>query len=333
MRMQYPSYTKYIAILITIVLVALLFTQINLGDIITTLKNINPIYLIAGFILYTCSYFFRAWRFHILLNKEVSIKDLFNIGCVHNMMNNLLPAKTGELSYIYLINKYHDRTIGEGIATLLIARIFDIISIAALFLVSFVIVIHSLTTNMTAVYWVILVLGLFIVLLFIFLKKSRSFLKAGVKLCSHIGIEKTRPVNFILKNGEETIAALEIARTTKDYSFITIFLLSLWIWGCIYAFTTLLVIAMHIHAGLPAIVFACTFAFMTVILPVQGIGNFGTFEAGWTLGFISIGVPPELAVSAGFSFHIINILFIGILGLTGIILLHCKINPFSKNSE
>ena len=98
-------------------------------------------------------------------------------------------------------------------------------------------------------------------------------------------------MNFILIKGEETVAALEIARTTKEYSFITIFSLSLGIWGCLYAFTALMVIAMDIHAGLSAIVFACTFAFMTAILPVQGIGNFGTFEAGWTLGFLSIGVP------------------------------------------
>jgi len=234
----------------------------------------------------------------------------------------VMPAKTGELSYVYLVNKHHGRTIGEGIATLLIARIFDIISISALFLVSFVIVMQSLTVNTGYVYGVILVLGLFIVLLFFFLQKSRSFLDALVILCSCAGIEKTKPMKFIVIKGEETVAALEIARTTKEYSFITIFSLSLGVWGCLYAFTALMVIAMDIHATLSAIVFACTFAFMTAILPVQGIGNFGTFEAGWTLGFLSIGVPAELAVSTGFSFHIINAIFNGILGIAGIILLH-----------
>jgi uncharacterized membrane protein YbhN (UPF0104 family) len=93
-----------------------------------------------------------------------------------------------------------------------------------------------------------------------------------------------------------------------------------------------MVIAMGIHAGLSAIVFACTFAFMTAILPVQGIGNFGTFEAGWTVGFLSIGIPVELAVSTGFSYHIINVIFNGILGLAGIILLHSKTPGLTETS-
>jgi glycosyltransferase 2 family protein len=244
----------------------------------------------------------------------------------------VLPAKTGELSYIYLVNKHHDRTIGEGIATLLVARIFDIISISILFLLLFAIVVHSITANIVLVYGVILVLGLFVVLLFFFLNKSRSFLETGLKLFSCAGIEKTRPVSYILKKGEETVFALENARTTKEYSFLTIFFHSLGIWGCMYAFIALMVISMNIHTGLLAIFFASTFALMTAILPVQGLGNFGTFEAGWTVGFLSIGVSPELAVSTGFSFHIINVMFNGILGLAGIILLHFKTPPLTKKS-
>jgi len=323
---------KITAVIITLFFVAILLTQISLGDIVKTLQQINPPFIIAGFCLYVGCYIFRSLRFYYLLNRKIPAADLFSVVCLHNLINMVLPAKTGELSYIYLVNKHHGRTIGEGIATLLIARIFDIISISALFLVSFAIVVHSLTVHMTLVYGVMLVLGLFIVLLFIFQNKSRSFLEAGLRLGSFAGIEKTRPVNLILKKGEETVAALENARTTKEYSFITIFLLSLGVWGCLYAFTALMVIAMNIHAELFAIFFACTFAFMTAILPVQGLGNFGTFEAGWTVGFLSIGVPPELAVSTGFSFHIINVFFSGILGLAGIILLRCKVRKLTKNS-
>lgn len=323
---------KITAVIITLFFVAILFTQISPGDIVKTLHQINPLCLIAGFFLYIGCYIFRSVRFYYLLNRTIPVADLFSVVCLHNLINVVLPSKTGELSYIYLVNKYHDRTIGEGIATLLIARIFDIISISTLFLASFAIVVQSLTANTTLVYWVILVLGLFIVLLFIFLNKSRSLLQSGLKLCSHAGIEKTRPVILIVRKAEETVTALENARTTKEYSFITIFLLSLGVWGCMYAFTTFMVISMDIHAGLFAIFFACTFAFMTAILPVQGIGNFGTFEAGWTFGFFSIGVSLELAVSTGFSFHIINVTFTGILGLAGIILLRHKILKLTKNS-
>jgi len=80
--------------LITVALLAILLSQINVRDVVTTLSSISPVYLVVGFFLYACSYFFRTLRFWILLNKEVGIRDLFKIVCVHNMMNNLLPART-----------------------------------------------------------------------------------------------------------------------------------------------------------------------------------------------------------------------------------------------
>ena len=94
---------KISAVIISVVLVAILLSQINLRDITTTLTSIDPIYLVIGFVLYIFTYFFRALRFYILLNNKVSIKHLFSIVCVHNMANNIMPARTGEISYVYLL--------------------------------------------------------------------------------------------------------------------------------------------------------------------------------------------------------------------------------------
>ena len=40
--MKQKNSAKVLAVLITVVLVALLFTQVDLRDIVTTLQNINP---------------------------------------------------------------------------------------------------------------------------------------------------------------------------------------------------------------------------------------------------------------------------------------------------
>lgn len=125
--MTRQTIAKLSAVVITIALVAILLSQIQIADIIATLAGIDPLYLIAGFVLYVCSYFFIALRFHILLDGEVGLRDLFNIVCVHNMMNNILPARTGELSYIYLQKSLHNKKAGEGVATLFVTRVFDFI--------------------------------------------------------------------------------------------------------------------------------------------------------------------------------------------------------------
>ena len=90
--MTSQTIAKLSAVIITVALVAIMLSQIQIADIITTLAGIDSLYLVAGFVLYACSYFFRALRFHILLNGEVGLRDLFNIVCVHNMVNNILPV-------------------------------------------------------------------------------------------------------------------------------------------------------------------------------------------------------------------------------------------------
>jgi uncharacterized membrane protein YbhN (UPF0104 family) len=104
---------KISVIVLTVVLVAILLSQISLGNVSTTLTSIDSICVIIGFILYLSSYFFRALRFYILLNNKVNLKDLFSIVSVHNMANNILPARTGEISYVYLSKKLHDIPVGE----------------------------------------------------------------------------------------------------------------------------------------------------------------------------------------------------------------------------
>ena len=122
------------AVLISAVLIAILLSQIQIADIIVTIAKIDIPYLIAGFILYTCSYLFRALRFYALLHGRIGLRDLFSIVCIHNMMNNLLPARTGELSYIYLVR--HRIAVSDGIASLMIARVFDFIAISTLFFIA-----------------------------------------------------------------------------------------------------------------------------------------------------------------------------------------------------
>ena len=175
-------YTKYIALLITIFLVVLLFTQVSVQNVIYTLIHINPAYLLAGFALYTCSYLFRAWRFRILLDDKVTMKDLFHIECVHNMMNNLLPARTGELSYIYLLKKVPNRTTGEGLATLVVARIFDFIALAILFFAA-VILIKNIPIFIQNALWIIAIFTIaLLAILFTLLWRGRTFVVSLQKI-------------------------------------------------------------------------------------------------------------------------------------------------------
>lgn len=312
--MKKQTYTKLTVAIITLTLVAILLSQIKVADVVDILIGIEPVYLVAGFGLYALSYFFRALRFYVLLNREVGIKDLFNIVCVHNMVNSLLPARTGELSYVYLLKKRHNKTAGTGAATLIIARLFDMITILMLFFLSTLFV--SIRFDMAAEIRLMIIALMFVgvLVLIITISQGHTFVMLLRKMATHLGMDKIRILDYVFRKMDE---ATESFSDMHRGTFIWSALISIVIWIILYSVNYTLIIAMGIDMNFWTVLFASTFALITTILPVQGVGGFGTIEGGWAIGFIAMGVPKEVAISSGFSVHIILISYFLTLGLIG----------------
>lgn len=320
--------TTLFAILVTTVLLALLFTWINPVDIITVFKTISPAYLIAGFMFYLGTQLLRTWRFHLLLNREVSIRNLFPVECIYAMFVNLLPARTGELSYIYFLKTEFKRTTGEGLSTLIISRILDCIIFSGSFILFYFfirempLVFHKvIITSMVFLTLLMLVLGMLIF-------SGNKFLNILRKTAVFFNYKKFNWGDYIIKKGEETIDSIEKFKTDKQGLPFSVLLITLGIGVTTYLFYLLLTMGIGIHLDPLKILFASSFVLVTFMIPVQGIGGFGTTEGGWALGFIAVGLPGDMAISSGFVFHIVNLLFALILGIFGYIAL-----KFSKMSR
>lgn len=316
---------KTVAVLITVVLLALLFAQINVGDIIYTLKNINLILLIFGFVLYTFGYFFRAWRFHLLLHREVSINDLFTIECMHNAINNLLPARTGELSYVYLLKKMNNKTTGDGIATLVVARIFDFIALIFLFFLA-VVLVTEIPEIIGKALWIIAGFACFLLLvLVLLLTKGKKFVTGVQKAVRKLHGENNTQVRYLIRKGSETAESLDRLPVKKNIR--SVLLLSLLIWAVNYLVVYLLMWGMNFPISILLVILGGTFILLTTVLPIQGIAGFGTTETIWTVVFVPLGLSLEQAIISGFCYHIVIILYFTILGLYGWIMGRLKISP------
>ena len=311
---------KLLAVIITVILVAILLSQINLSDITTALTSIDPIYIITGFVLYLSSYFFRALRFHILLNNKVSIKHLFSIVCVHNMANNILPARTGEASYVYLSKKLHNISVGEGVASLMVARIFDLTTISFLFFVS-AIFIRNLPDMVSKIIWVIVGLLVFVLLLFLALVFfGEIFVDMIRRVANRINVLQFSSVQYLLRKGDETVLSFKLMNSKKLFG--GVFVTSIIIWCFQYSTLYILANAMSISLTIWCMVFAITFVFFTTVLPIQSIGGFGIIEGGWALGFMVMGISKGVAISSGFSIHIVLLIFALVLGTIGLVNTH-----------
>jgi hypothetical protein len=77
------------------------------------------------------SHAFRAWRWEYLLRpvkQDLRFRNLFSALMVGYMMNNVLPARAGELVRPYAINKLEGVSRSTAFGTVFVERIFDIVS-------------------------------------------------------------------------------------------------------------------------------------------------------------------------------------------------------------
>ena len=315
--MNRKIYSIFVAIIITIALLVILLSQIKLSDVVEILAKIKPAYLVIGFILYAFSYLLRALRFHILLNKEVGIKELFSIVSVHNMALNIFPARSGELSYIYMLKKRHDKNVGEGAASLLAARMFDIISISIIFF-TLAIMAHDIPDFMVkAIPIVGFLLFLIVSLLLTFMYQCSKFVGGVRNISTYFKLNEIEFIKYIFRKLDEMALCFERIHRSE---FILSLLISLMLWLTLYSINYLLTVAMGINLQIEAVFLASTFLFMIWILPIQGIGGFGTFEGSWAISFMAVGVAKEAAISSGFLMHIFGIFCLIILYIIGFML-------------
>ena len=312
--MKKQTLSKLTSAIITLALVAILLSQIEVADVVNMLTSIEPVYLVVGFGLYVLSYFFRTLRFHILLNKHVGIKDLFNIVCVHNMASSILPARIGEISYIYLIKKKHNIPTGEGIASLVVVRLFDFITISLIFFISALFV-RDLPEVINKAIWIIAGVAIFMVLILIALVSfGNPSMGVVTKIINRIGVGRIEMIKYLLQKTNETVQSFKVVNSKQ---VIWIFIFSMLIWVCNYSMGYILIKEMGFRIPIFNILIGFTFSVFASILPIRGIGGFGTSEGVWTIVFMSLGVSKQLSIASGFGYHILVTIYYLIIGCYG----------------
>ena len=214
------------------------------------------------------------------------MKKLFRIVAIHTMANNIYPARTGELSFLYLLGEYPK---GRLTSILLAARIADICCIALFFSAATLAVIPQRMKEIAAATGLALAFA--------------AILAIAACIASRLAGTK---IKGFLKDMAEGLADQKSALPQ-------IFAVSALIWGIKY--TSFYILAKEILAtvghqiSFPQAVFGLSFSELTTVLPIHSIGGFGTFEAGWTGAFMILGVEKSTALTTGFIFHSVLLIF------------------------
>ena len=112
---------------------AVLVYRADLGELQESLRSANYIYVAPAIALYFGALYFRALRWRYLLSPMGSFKvaRLYPVVVIGYMVNNVAPARLGELARSYLLSRREDCSASAALATVTIERVFDGLTLLA----------------------------------------------------------------------------------------------------------------------------------------------------------------------------------------------------------
>lgn len=305
-----------VGIFISLTLLFCLFSYLRVELFVSLLKKAGLHMLVLATLIYLSTYFFRAYRFNLIFGKEhPSTRSLFAVVSLHSFFNHILPFRTGEVSYLYFQKKYLKIPYSMASASLILARILDVVALITWACMLFPAVFMKAGKITLGYLWApALMTCLFI--LFFYIRRWRKSISAlsWVVECLPPAPEsadslRQRILRFIRGTIEHATCII------KEAPFIRLFLISmtLWLANFLYFFAVLGAFGQNI--SLLESIFPAYGATLGNLLPINGLGSLGTFEAGMAMGQVGIGTEDQLSVSLAFLTHA-HVILTGMLAAT-----------------
>jgi uncharacterized protein (TIRG00374 family) len=312
-----------VPVVITVFLISILLHYSNPQTIFQLVRNSAPSSLIAAFGIYVCVYLLRAIRFRQFpMLNQLSTSDLLPIASLHSFMNLIFPMRSGELSLVYLLRRFHQTEIGSGIGILLLVRLFDLIALALCLTGS--LVLFGTRGDGAVDPWLLVIailMGLIITLISLTASVWWRFLVEFLERVSEFLYLKEKSWCQTLLNWMDEIE--RVLQSAKRISFsIRLLATSLACWLSLFlAFWFLLQAVGISRFSYPEVIIGSTGAAITSAIPINAIGNLGTLQLGWTAGFSALGMSVEEGIASGFAINIFILIFSSALALISFLVL------------
>jgi len=318
-------------------LVYYLLTQIKFADLKSAFLGVYVPSLVIGLVLMFSIDFFKTYRQKILIGSEHNVRmiDIFLVSLIRNAFNMVLPARTGELSYVYVLKRKFKVPVEIGVSTLMVGLLFEIIIVFCMIIISIVIVgINKYAMSGTTVLLIaaaLLVVSL--VLLFFLSKFVGLFIRFFKYLIGRfVRLQKSKVIMYLYEKLVKTNENILIIQRRRIYW--KVYLAS--VATRVLKFTSYYFL---IHATLQPmgygfedlsywIIFLATVAAeISAVLPTHALAGLGTYEGAFALAFVALGFSKQLSIIVGFNYHIINLIFTIGWGLVAILVI---VMPFYR---
>ncbi len=284
--------------------------------------------LLIYFALLVCGIIFRTWRYKLMLpGVSIGFLGLAGVTMIRNLFVDFLPARIGELSFIWVLNKRYKVAVELGGSAFVGAFVFDLIALFPLLVVA--ISLSPLHAQEVGKWLMVLFSGAFVFLgaVIVFAKRILPVFIAWARWPRVMGfMKRVHIVHVVYEKIMETAEQLVIL--SKRGIGGRLFLLSLGVRLSKYISLFFLFYAVVRSMGItfqqlnPFTIFSGTaFTEVSSLLPIQGLASMGTWEATWAAVFIFFGFSKETAILSGIGVHWITQVTEYSIGILSMILL------------
>jgi uncharacterized membrane protein YbhN (UPF0104 family) len=323
--------TVYIALsaLVSLILLWLLLSRVNIRDVAETLSRVYLPALAFYMAVALVAAWLRAWRYRWLLRPQrISWPNLFLVTFIRNSLIDLLPARLGSLSYIYVLNKRLGFPFEAATSSFVLAFVLDFLTLSPFLIVALLAVGWGADAISTPAL-LIIAAGFFLFVFVVYWRLTpvaRYLLAVFRRAVRLIGVENRAAAKTAERKFELTIQTLDSVRHGRNST--PVFILSLFIRLTKYASVFALFYALlRSHgfslAGLSfwTFILGLSGAELTSALPIKGLAGFGTWESAWALTFRLMGFDSRLAIISGIGVHLLTNIFEYSLGIASILIL------------
>ena len=314
---------------VSVGLLWLLSSQFRARDVGTMLADIFWPAVIVYAAIALAGALVRAWRYRLLLApRTIGWGSILLVTFIRNSLIDLLPARLGALSYIYVLNRRLGFSFESATSSFVIASVLDTLTLSPFLVIAGLSV--GFQAGAVSVPAVLGVAGVFfVVVVLIFWKLvplGRRLEKVFGLVLGRLGLA-ARP--FFREAGEKLRSTVdEIAAYRASRSLVPVIAQSFLIRLAKYASVFALFFALMRSRGFslddlsfPRFILGISGAELTSALPVKGLAGFGTWESGWALAFGLMNFDRGLAALSGIGVHLLTNIFEYSLGIAGLAVL------------
>ena len=312
---RWPSWLRPLASLaLSVALCFLLLRQVDLRELADWLVRVDRRYYAGYVALAVAGLLARSWRYQMLIGRWVGFAPIVLVTAARNFLVDLLPARIGSLSYVYLLTRRFGVPLEPVLSSFVLTFLYDLLAMTLLVGLALALQLGRFESGIALGFVATLLAG-GVLTAFLWLERVLRLVAARLGTSG-------RGAALALRL---EAAAREVSRSggpAKVSALVGLSVVIRLLKFAAYWSLLLGVVAEH-DLGARNLPFWTVFlgiagAELSATLPIHGIAGFGTYETAWKLGFERLGVSPRVAILSGFATHLLSQLYDYTVGLVAL---------------